>query len=137
MIKIQNVNLNKMHIKKSKIIYLLRCFSRIYVKSIFKNPNKLENKPEIKRLKNLQTYIQNTYNIKQDILHVILYILNNISINNNGIIYICKEQVYTIKIEKIFKLITFGNLSVEKSAIFYDAIAYAFKQVRMFNYYGC
>lgn len=123
--------------EKTKIIKLLRSFSRIYVKSLFRNFRDIKNKEQIKRLLILQDYIQNTYNIKQDILHIILNILNNIKIDNYGLLYINKEQVYTIKISKIYNLICFGNLEVQKSAIFYDAINYAMLQIRKMRYYGC
>lgn len=123
--------------EKNKIMRLIRSFSRIYVKSLFKNSRSIKNKEQIKRLLLLQDYIQNTYNIKQDILHIILNILNNIKIDNYGLLYINKEQVYTIKISKIYNLICFGNLEVQKSAIFYDAINYAMLQIRKMKYYGC
>ena len=114
----------------------IRAFSSIYVRSIFKNPRKLKNKSKVAHLLKLQTYIQKTYNTKQDILHIILYILHSLTIDNKGLLYIKKEQINTIKISEIYKLICFGNLEVQKSAIFYEAVNFSMKQIRMMNKYG-
>ena len=108
----------------------LKTFSTIYIRNIFKNPRKLKNRPKLERLKKLETYIQTTYNIKQDILHIILYIIHSLKIDNKGLLYIKKEQINTIKISEIYKLICFGNLQVQKSAIFYEALNFSFKQIR-------
>ena len=108
----------------------LKTFSTIYIRNIFKNPRKLKNRPKLERLKKLETYIQTTYNIKQDILHIILYIIHSLKIDNKGLLYIQKEQINTIKISEIYKLICFGNLQVQKSAIFYEALNFSFKQIR-------
>ena len=115
----------------------LKTFSTIYIRNIFKNPRKLKNRPKLERLKKLETYIQTTYNIKQDILHIILYIIHSLKIDNKGLLYIKKEQINTIKIDKIYKLICFGNIEVRKSAIFNEAIKFGIKQTKRIKSYGC
>ena len=134
MLVLGKVNIsNKKDLNKLK--HYLRTFSMFYVKAVFKT-NHLKHRDIVRRLLKTQTYLQNTYNTKQDIYHVILSILKHINITSNGIIY-TKEQINTIKVDKIFKLITFGNLEVPKNAIFNEALRYGMKQARMLITYGC
>lgn len=130
--KIQNVP-NKRAL--SKIKHYLRTFSMFYVKAVFKT-NKLEHRDKVKRLLQTQTYLQNTYKTNINIYKTILSILKHINITSNGIIY-TKEQINTIKVDKIFKLITFGNLELQKNAIFNEALIFGMKQARMLVKYGC
>ena len=115
---------------------LIRTFSMFYVNALFKSYRNLKYKQELQRLQNLQNYIIRNYNIKQDIKHIILNILCNIKLNNKGLLYIKKEQINTIKINEIYKLICFGNIEVRKSAIFNDAIKFGIIQTRMIKKYG-
>ncbi len=116
---------------------LIKTFSMFYVNALFNSYRNLKYKQEIDRLQILQNYIIRNYNIKQDIKHIILNILCNIKINNKGLLYIKKEQINTIKVEKIYKLICFGNIEVRKSAIFNEAINFGIRQTRMIKKYGC
>ncbi len=107
-----------------------------YVKAFFANSRSIKYKSDYQRLMKLQPYIQYTYNTKQDIKHIILYILRNIKINNKGLLYIKKEQIYTIKIQEIYKLICFGNIQFRKSAIFNESINFGVRNMRMLKMYG-
>ena len=64
-------------------------------------------------------------------------ILYAINITSNGIIYTSKEQINTIKVDQIFKLVTFGNLNLQKSAIFNDALNFGIRQMKVMLHYGC
>ena len=108
-----------------------------YVKAFFNNSRSLKYKQDYQRLMLTQTYIQNYYNTKQDIKHIILYILRNIKLNNKGLLYIKKEQINTIKVNEIYKLICFGNIQLQKNAIFNEAIKFGVSRARMMKYYGC
>lgn len=125
-------NWNRKEVQK-----LTRTFSMFYVRSLFKNSRNIKYKQEVNRLLQTQNYIKQYYNTKTSILQIILNILHNIQIDNNGLLYINKEQINTIKVNEIYKLICFGNLQVQKSAIFYDAINFGIKQMRMIKNYGC
>lgn len=116
---------------------LIRTFSMFYVKAFFNNSRSLKYKQDYQRLMLTQTYIQNYYNTKQDIKHIILYILRNIKLNNKGLLYIKKEQINTIKVNEIYKLICFGNIQLQKNAIFNEAIKFGVSRARMMKYYGC
>lgn len=118
-----------------KVKKLLRTFSMFYVRAIFKSKH-YDNQIKVKRLMNTQTYLQNTYNTKQDIYKLIISILKHINITNNGIIYTNKEHINTIKVDEIYKLVTFGNLKLQKNAIFNEAINFAGKQMKVM-YHGC
>lgn len=118
-----------------KATKLLRTFSMFYVKAVYKSKS-LANKTAVRRLTQTQTYLNNTYNTKQDIYKLIISILKHINITSNGIIYTNKEQINTIKVDKIFKLITFGNLTVPKNAIFNEALNFGIRQMKVMNWYG-
>lgn len=136
MIVLGEIKLNKnWNLKETE--KLIKTFSMFYVNALFKNYRNLKYKDEIRRLQILQNYIIRNYNTKQDIKHIILNILCNIKINNKGLLYIKKEQINTIKIDKIYKLICFGNIEVRKSAIFNEAIKFGIKQTKRIKSYGC
>ena len=118
-----------------KATKLLRTFSMFYVKAVYKSKS-LANRTAVRRLTQTQTYLNNTYNTKQDIYKLIISILKHINITSNGIIYTSKEQINTIKVDKIFKLITFGNLTVPKNAIFNEALNFGIRQMKVMNWYG-
>ena len=118
-----------------KVKKLLRTFSMFYVRAVFKSKH-YDNQVKVKRLMQTQNYLQNTYKTNKNIYEMIQYILHAINITNNGIIYTNKEQINTIKVDQIFKLITFGNLNLQKNAIFNEAIDFAKKQMKVM-YYGC
>ena len=121
---------------KKKLTKLVKTFSMYYVKKLSKSKS-LDVKNEQKRLKQIEQYIHDTYNTKQDIYKLIINILYAINITSNGIIYTSKEQINTIKISKIISLVKFGTLSTPRSAIFNDALNFAIKQTRKMVYYGC
>lgn len=109
---------------------LLKTFSMFYVRALFKSKSNV-NKLKIARLMKTQTYLQNTYKTNKSLYDMIQYILYAINITNNGIIYTNKEQINTIKVDQIFKLVTFGNLNLQKNAIFNEALNFGLKQMRM------
>lgn len=130
-------NINTSEIKDlKKATKMLRTFSMFYVRAVYKSKS-LIHKNAVKRLTQTQTYLNNTYNTKQDIYKLIINILKHINITSNGIIYTSKEQINTIKVDKIFKLVTFGNLTVPKNAIFNEALNFGIKQMKVMNWYGC
>ena len=117
-----------------KVKKILRTFSMFYVRAVFKSKH-YANKLKVERLMKTQTYLQNTYKTNKSLYDMIQSILHAINITNKGIIYTNKEQINTIKVDQIFKLITFGNLNLQKNAIFNEAVDFAKRQMKVM-YYG-
>lgn len=113
----------------------LKTFSMHYVKAVYKSRD-LDSQIKVKRLNLIQNYIQNTYKTNKTLYNMILNILHAVNITNNGIIYTNKEHINTIKVDQIFKLVTFGNLNLQKSAIFNEALRYGIKATKVMMGYG-
>lgn len=135
MLILGHISVNK-NWKVKEIETLIRTFSMLYVKRLFKNSKTLKNKTQLKHLLKIQNYIKQNYNITIPLYNIILNILCNIKLNNKGLLYIKKEQINTIKISEIYRLVTFGNLSIQKNAIFNEAINFGIYQMRMMKRYG-
>lgn len=135
MLILGHISVNK-NWKVKEIENLIRTFSMLYVKRLFKNSKTLKNKTQLKHLLKIQNYIKQNYNITIPLYNIILNILYNIKLNNKGLLYIKKEQINTIKISEIYRLVTFGNLNIQKNAIFNEAINFGIYQMRMMKRYG-
>jgi len=135
MLVLGQINISKKDDKK-KIKRYLTTFSMFYIRQVFKSRH-YDEQIKVKRLMNTQTYLQNTYKTNKSIYNLILDILKHINITSNGIIYTSKEQINTIKVDQIFNLVTFGNLNLQRNAIFYEALRYAINATRMMLKYGC
>lgn len=123
--------------KIREIESLIKTFSMFYVKDIFNKSKYTFYRSKVENLLKIQNYIKQYYNINIPIYKLILNILHNIKINNTGLLYIKKEQINTIKISEIYRLVTFGNLQVQKNAIFKDAINFGIKYMRIMKQHGC
>ncbi len=113
----------------------LKTFSMYYIKTVYKSRD-LTNQTKVKRLNLIQNYIQNTYKTNKTLYDMIQNILYAINITKEGIIYTSKEHINTIKVDQIFKLVTFGNLNLQKSAIFNEALRYGIKATKVMMSYG-
>lgn len=119
----------------------VKTYAKNYIKSYFRSFKR--HSPEILRIKKLEDYLKsyikiNNKNNNIDIYKIILYIINNIYINNN-ILYLKENLIYNKKLQNIYRLLTYGNLDVPGDKIINKALNWALnhtarKKIRRYGY---
>ena len=122
-------------IKRDYLVTLLKRNCKKYFRVFaFSKDNK--TKLERQRLENINTYINNIYNINMNIYNLINSLFDNLSFNAKYDALMLKDNatIFGIKASHLFKLITYGNLECDRSNIIKRCIEQGFKMAIIENY---
>lgn len=100
----------------------IKLYSSLYIK-----------RSNLSGYKDLEAYLRNYLNTNESLRHILLFIISNFKITDNGSTYLVDINNNLILDSKdcpltLFKLITYGNRDIKGSRILINALKYAFNQ---------
>lgn len=124
-------NERKTNVNALNLLFIRDC--RTFVKAYWKS-NK--HKDDRKRLEEIEKFIKSQYHIRKSIRDLLLEMTIYLKIYDNHVCVLDTGTIDGIPVDTLYKLITYGNLSVSGVSIFEHAFKYAILKKNWREMYG-